>query len=360
MTNIQNVYERAKKAGCGAFVFFDGINRRYLSGFASTEGALAVFEDCGVLLLDMRYYEMAQRKKKSGLLTPGIEVIPVTNTLWAALDKLLKEKKIKKAAFDGKRMTVAEHDYLHEKLSVKLIAVNGACEALRRIKSPQELDRIRTAQRITDEAFTYILTFIKRGMTELEIAAELEYFIRKRGGTLAFDTICVFGKNSSLPHGVPSDTVIEGSGFLTMDFGAAYGGYCSDMTRTIVIGDPTQEMKDVYEIVRVAQQKALDGIKAGMTGAECDAISREYIDSTDFRGLFTHSLGHSLGLEIHEEPRFSPSWNEPIEAGTVMSVEPGIYIPDDFGVRIEDIVAVTKDGCEVITTSPKEMIVLNA
>ncbi|HPE95280.1 MAG TPA: M24 family metallopeptidase, partial [Bacillota bacterium] len=288
-----------------------------------------------------------------------IEVIPVTGTLWAAVNGLLNEKKIKKAAFDGKRMTVAERDFLHEKLCVKLIPVNGVCETLRCTKSAQELDWIRMAQHITDDAFTYILTFIKSGMTEREIAAELEYFIRKRGGTLAFDTICVFGKNSSLPHGVPSDTVIEGTGFLTMDFGAAYNGYCSDMTRTVVIGNPTQRMKDVYEVVRVAQQKALDGIKAGMTGAESDSISREYIDSTDYRGLFTHSLGHSLGLEIHEEPRFSPSWKEPIEAGTVMSVEPGIYIPDDFGARIEDIVIVTKDGCEVITASPKEMIILN-
>ena len=194
-------------------------------------------------------------------------------------------------------------------------------------------------------------------MTETETAAELEHYIRRRGGTLAFDTICVSGINSSLPQGVPANVKL-GKGFLTMDFGAAWNGYCSDMTRTVCIGQPTDEMKRVYDTVLEAQLTALDGIKAGVTGAQADSLARDVITDAGYGEFFGHSLGHSLGLEIHEAPNFSPSNELVIEAGTVMSVEPGIYIPGRFGVRIEDIVVLTEQGCEDLTRAPKELICL--
>lgn len=350
-------YSAARDAGCDAFIFTDGVNRRYLSGFSSSDGVLVVTDEGGRLLLDSRYIEMAQRRFEAKMMRESVTPISTKKGLLAALADEVAANNIKSAAVDPKKMTLAEHRAFSDYLGIELVPLGGVIENMRRVKSNEELENIRAAQQLTEEAFSHILGFITPDVTETETAAELEHYIRRRGGTLAFDTICVSGINSSLPHGVPANVKL-GKGFLTMDFGAAWNGYCSDMTRTVCIGQPTDEMKRVYDTVLEAQLTALDGIKAGVTGAQADSLARDVITDAGYGEFFGHSLGHSLGLEIHEAPNFSPSNELVIEAGTVMSVEPGIYIPGRFGVRIEDIVVLTEQGCEDLTRAPKELICL--
>lgn len=359
MNKLQKVYLSASERGAGAFLFIDNINRRYLSGFNSSAGALVVDKDGATLFLDFRYYEMATIKQKKGLLADGLKVVLQEGSLFGMISDLLASKEIKTVAIDGNRVTAAELQAIKEKLGVEVEIMTGVVEEFRKIKTPDELDKIRKAQAITDAAFSHVLGFIKNGVTENEVAAELEYFIRRSGCTLAFDTICVSGTNSSLPHGVPSDTPLTQNSFLTMDFGAAYDGYCSDMTRTVVLGKADDEMKRLYNTVLEAQERALAVIKAGITGKAADAAARDHIDACGYKGAFGHSLGHSLGLEIHESPNFAWSNEKEIPAGVVMSVEPGIYIGGKYGVRIEDIVYVTENGCENLTSSKKVLIEIN-
>ena len=215
------------------------------------------------------------------------------------------------------------------------------------------------AQAITDKAFSEVLTRIKPGMTELELQAELIYCMYKNGGTgLAFDPIVVSGPNTSLPHGVAGERVIQAGDFVTMDFGASYKGYCSDMTRTVAVGYATDEMKKVYDVVLKAQESAIAATKAGVPGKEIDAVARKVITDAGYGKNFGHGYGHSLGLEIHEAPNTNTSNPEPMPVGAVCSAEPGIYLPGKFGVRIEDVVIIKEDGCEDITKSPKHLIVV--
>ena len=359
MNKLKKVYEAAEKCGAGAFLFIDNINRRYLSGFNSSAGALLVDKDGGTLFLDFRYYEMATIKQKNGKLAEGLEVVLQEGSLFGMISDLLAKKNIGKIVVDGNRVTAFELQMLREKLGVEVEITTGVVEEFRKIKTLDELENIKKAQAVTDAAFSHVLGFIKEGVTENEVAAELEYYIRRNGCTLAFDTICVSGTNSSLPHGVPSDRQLTMNSFLTMDFGAAYDGYCSDMTRTVVLGKADDEMKKLYGTVLEAQLRALDVIKAGITGKEADAAARDHIDAFGYKGTFGHSLGHSLGMEIHEGPNFAMSYDKPIPAGVVMSVEPGIYIGGKYGCRIEDIVYVTENGCENLTSSKKELIEIN-
>ena len=215
------------------------------------------------------------------------------------------------------------------------------------------------AQRVTDEAFTEILNYIKPGVTESEIAARLTYIMASKGAERnSFDPIVACGPNGSKPHAVPGLTVIEKGQFVTMDFGCVVGGYCSDMTRTIAVGEPTDEMKRVYNTVLAAQLEALKVIRGGVKGSEVHKVADDVLVAAGFGGKMGHGLGHGVGIEIHENPRFSPFWEQPIPAGAFLSVEPGIYLPGQCGVRIEDVVMVTAEGCIDITNSPKELIIL--
>ena len=218
---------------------------------------------------------------------------------------------------------------------------------------------MRKAQDITDRAFAQVLKRIKAGMTEKEVQAELIYCLLTNGAdNLAFDPIVVSGPNTSMPHGVPGDRVLQEGDFITMDFGALYGSYCADMTRTVALGYATEEMKKVYETVLTAQQAAIDATKAGMPGKEIDGVARKIIEDAGYGPYFGHGYGHSLGLEVHENPNCNPKGETPMEVNMVCSAEPGIYLPGKFGVRIEDVVIFTADGCEDITKSPKNLIIL--
>ncbi len=338
-------------------VVFSTVSRRYLTGFASSDGTLLVSPDGVSLFLDSRYFEMAEIAKARGVIPAEVELRPaVFNDTFA---KLIEEKKIGVCRFEDTKMTVAELAQLKAKYPVDWQGLGGVIEDLRQIKEPWEIERIAAAQALSDRAFLHILEFIRPGLTELEVAAELEYFMKKNGASKpSFETICVSGTKSSLPHGRPEARLLEENAFLTMDFGALLDGYCADMTRTVCLGKATDEMKEVYNTVLRAQGSGIAAAIAGKTGAEIDAAARDVIAAAGYGEFFGHSTGHSIGLAVHEPPSFSPRWDKPIPENVVMSVEPGIYLPGRFGVRIEDLVVVKAGGCRDLNTSPKELIEL--
>ena len=230
---------------------------------------------------------------------------------------------------------------------------------MRSVKSDEDIEKMKVAQKFTDDAFTHILGFIKEGRTEKEIALELDYFMLKNGAeALSFDTIALAGKNTSMPHGVPSDYKVKNGDFVLMDFGAVYDGYHSDMTRTVCVGNPSDDMKNIYNIVLSAQSAALKSVCAGITGKNFDFVAREIIEDAGYGEAFGHSLGHGVGMEIHEYPNASVKSDAVLPENAVVTVEPGIYIPQKFGVRIEDMVKITKEGCINFTHSPKNLICL--
>ena len=244
-------------------------------------------------------------------------------------------------------------------MSAKLLPFHEKISAFRGVKEDWEIELMRKAQAITDKAFSEVITRLKPGMTELELQAELIYCMYKNGATgLAFDPIVVSGPNTSLPHGVAGERVIREGDFVTMDFGASYQGYCSDMTRTVAVGFATEEMQKVYQVVLEAQTKAIAATKAGVPGKDIDGIARKVIEDAGYGEFFGHSYGHSLGLEIHEAPNMNLRNTEPLPAGAVCSAEPGIYLPGRFGVRIEDVTILREDGCEDITASPKNLMIV--
>ena len=333
-------------------------NRRYLSGFNSSDGTLLI-SDKAYLLLDFRYAEAARIKQKNGVIPQEIEIICPDKSPMDIVMDILNRNGEKKLAFEESYVTYGAYEALQKKLSgIELVPVGNAIQKLRSIKSAHELEKIKAAQSITDAAFSHILNFINPNRTELEVAAEIDCFFRRNGAFTAFDTICVSGAKSSLPHGVPEDIKLTENGFLTMDFGACLDGYCSDMTRTVVVGKADEKMKEVYSTVLTAQKAVLKSLCGGLDGKTVDGIARDIIYNAGYKGCFGHSLGHSLGLDIHESPNFSPSNPFSVPAGCVVSVEPGIYIEGLYGVRIEDIVYLTNDGHINLTKSPKELIEL--
>ena len=354
--------ENSADKDCNAFLFTSPVNRRYVTGFPSSAGIVAVTPEKVTFITDFRYYESALQAQKDGTVPEYVDI-----KLWenGVYDKLALEIGTGKTALvEENYVTGASFEWLKSvfaKLNIKYGA-SAPAGALRAVKTEAEVEKIKKAQSITDMAFEYIVGYISDNLdgklTESRVAIELEYYMKLHGASgLAFDTIAVNGKKSAMPHGVPADIPL-GNGFLTMDFGAAYDGYCSDMTRTVCIGKPTEKMKDVYDTVLAAQLLSLEGISAGKTGKEIDRIARDYIAKRGYDGTFGHSLGHSLGLEIHESPNFSSGESRAIPSGAVLSVEPGIYIEGEFGVRIEDIVNITQTGCKNLTHSPKELIIL--
>ena len=358
------LFERIKacvETDFDAVMLISPINRRYATGFKSSAGYVFALPDKTVFFTDFRYYGSAVEAQKNGSVYSDVEIKLLDGNVWSAIKELLKD--CGKILVEESYLTLSQCESLKEKMQDKEF-VNGASKALnklRAVKTEAELDKIVKAQSITDKAFSHIVSFISDNLgklTESDVALELEYFMRKNGADgIAFDTIAVSGKKSAMPHGVPSDILLD-KGFLTMDFGAMFDGYCSDMTRTICIGKPTEKMKLVYDTVLSAQLAALEFISSGKTGKAVDSVARDIINNAGFEGTFGHSLGHSLGLEIHESPNFSQGNEEEIPSGAVLSVEPGIYIDGEFGVRIEDIVNITGDGCKNLTKSSKELIIL--
>ena len=331
------------------------VNRRYYTGFVSSAGALLVTREKAVLLLDSRYVEAGGKK------VTDAEVVLMTD-MAKQLNELFEEYKVKTVGIESGYMTVESLYSLRKVLNVQMLddpRLNSIILKHRCVKSEEEMAEIRAAQAITDKTFIHMLDLIKPGVSEKDLQLELDYYMLRNGATgLAFETILAAGANGSMPHAVPSDNVIKEGDFVTMDFGAAHNGYCSDMTRTVAVGKITEEQEKVYNLVLDAQLAAIDAVRAGVPCNSIDKVARDMIYGAGYEGRFGHGLGHSLGLEIHENPRFSMLCSDITEVGTVMSVEPGIYLDGRFGVRIEDIVMITENGCEVITKSEKKLITL--
>lgn len=331
-------------------------NRFYFTGFQSTAGVVFVSREAAVLLIDFRYYEAAKAAVKS------CEVV-LSERRDSEILALCEKYSVKKIYVEADETSLARHKRLSANLSgVEVLSsdkFDRITEDMRMIKTEKELSLMKEAQRLTDETFSYILGRVEAGRTEKEVMLDMEMFMRSRGAdAVAFDFIVVSGKKTSLPHGVPSDNIIEKGDFVTMDFGANVGGYLSDMTRTVAVGSVTEEQRKVYDIVLRAQEAALKQVRAGLVCRDVDKIARDIINGEGYEGCFGHGLGHSVGIKIHENPRFNTTDTTILRPGMVMTVEPGIYIENHFGVRIEDYVYVTEDGCINLTNSPKELIIL--
>jgi Xaa-Pro aminopeptidase len=355
MDNYKRVQELLKKLSIDAILISNGNNMRYVSGFAGETGYLYISEKRHAVVTDFRYTIQAEIEAE------GYEVITIGNGGYEeTLNNILKAEKIGRLGFEAEDMLYANYSSLKDKLLVdELVPVGNEITAMRRIKTANELEMIKKAEAIGDQVFAEILDYLQPGMTEIEVAARIEYLLKLKGAQgISFNAIVASGVNSSMPHAVPSYKKIEKGDFLTMDFGCIYEGYCSDMTRTIVIGKASQKQKEVYDTVLKAQLAALDFIKAGVKGKEVDKIARDIIYQAGYEGCFGHGLGHSVGLFIHENPRLSMLEENVLEAGMTETVEPGIYIKGFGGVRIEDLVVVTKDGHENFTFSEKKLIEL--
>jgi len=342
-----------KEKDIEAFVIYKFVNVTYITGFTGDDSVALVTHNKAIFITDGRYTEQAQKEVKD------FEVIEHKTGIKEVLKEYIKTLEIKKLAFE-ENISYGQYRELKELLEIELIPQANLVETLRMVKDEEEIENIKKAQNITDRAFEHLLKFIKVGMTEKEVALELEYFMKKQGAEdLSFDTIVASGKRSSLPHGKASEKVIEKGDFVTIDFGCKVGGYCSDMTRTIVMGKASEKQKEIYNIVLEAQQKAIDNIRAGITSKEADLLARSVIEEKGYGQYFSHSLGHGVGLEVHEAPSLSFKKEEILKEGAIVTVEPGIYIPDFGGVRIEDMVLLKEDGVINLTKSPKYLIELN-
>lgn len=327
---------------------------RYLTGFDYTDGAVLLTADAAYLLTDSRYIEAANEA------VSHMQCVSCSR-LFATLETLLHDEDID-TLYLQQSISLLELAAV-KKLPVRVViddTLETALKNARLVKDETEIAYLKKAQAITEQGFDHILPFLKQGVTEREAALELEFFMRKNGADgVSFDFIVVSGANSSRPHGVPTDKLLENGDFVTMDFGALYNGYHADMTRTVAIGEITDKMRNVYETVLTAQKTALCGIRAGLSGRAADALARDVITAAGYGAFFGHGTGHGVGVEIHEAPRLSSLAPEtPLPAGAVVTVEPGIYLLGEFGVRIEDMVVVRENGVENLTKAAKELLIL--
>jgi len=351
---LSSIIDLMKKEGIDYIWVSSPENHLYSTGFNNPDGRVLIGADETVMFADFRYFEEAQRTAFAGICV----VKPSGRIISGHGKDMLADKGDICIGIEEGHLTCGESDALRSALpQAKIVFAGKIFSSLRQIKKPHEIALIKEAQRITDDAFAHILNVLSPRMTELEVAAELEYHMKKNGAeAISFETIAVSGKNSSSPHKTPENRQLE-PGFLTMDFGAVVGGYHSDMTRTVVIGKADEEMRHLYGTVLHAQTAVLDVISAGLKNHEMDRIARDIIDGAGYAGTFGHSLGHGVGLEIHENPGlYTRDDGLVLTAGNVVTVEPGIYIAGKYGCRIEDMVVITAGGAEDITHSPKDLI----
>ena len=354
MNHLKQIGAKLPEYGIDAMLLSSAPGEFYGVGFHGEGYVVVTAGECRYFT-DSRYIEAAEK-------TVTGAVITMTNrerNYPALLQQAIDELGIRKLGFEDGYMTVAQYRYLDNALQVELVPAQGLVNGLRAAKDQEEIDAMVKAQRISEQAFDEILKFIKPGVTEKEIAAKLEYDMLRFGAQkMSFDPIVVSGPNGSLPHGVPSDKKVENGEFITMDFGCIYNGYCSDMTRTVALGEPTEEMRKVYNVVLQAQLAGLAASKAGVPGKSIDAAARKVIEDAGYGAYFGHGYGHSVGIEIHESPNANTRDESLMPVGAAVSAEPGIYLPGRFGVRIEDVAIMTEDGCINITKAPKDLIVL--
>lgn len=356
MSRFSELQALLAREGLDALMLTSPVARFFATGLQTSDGLAVITREAGWFFTDFRYIEAARNKVSDF----AVEMTSAAEPYAELLRRSIEGKRVKKLGFEADTMTVSAHKRWSDKLKCELVPCDAALRALRAVKLQWEVDRIVAAQRIAERALEEVLGGVLRpGITEKRLAAELTYRMLRNGSERdSFDPIVVSGPNSSMPHGVPGDREIREGDFVTMDFGATTGGYVSDMTRTVAVGAATDEMRAVYEIVLRAQQAGIDAARAGVPGRDIDAAARGVIASAGYGEHFGHGFGHGLGIEVHEQPGAGPNSQEPLPEGAVISAEPGIYLPGRFGVRIEDMLRLTKDGCENLTAAPKELIVV--
>lgn len=352
--NLQNLLSEQTNGTCALIISPE--NRKYFTGFESSDGFLLVSSDRAVFITDGRYIEAAENQISSC-------EVALLGKAYPQIAEILKEMSCTRLLVESTRMTVSTYNSLKGVLKKIPISTDTTLDTLintlRSVKNRDEIRSILEAQLIAESAFRHILKYIKVGITEKEIALELDFYMLRHGGEgLSFETIAVSGKNSSMPHGVPSNKRIEKGDFVTMDFGTIINGYHSDMTRTVAVGFATDEMKNVYDTVLKAQENCLNNLKAGISCKDGDEFARSVIRDAGYGQYFTHSTGHGVGVEIHEYPNLSPASDSILQKGNIVTVEPGIYIPEKFGVRIEDMALIAERGCRILTSAPKDLIIL--
>ncbi|WP_019242528.1 MULTISPECIES: M24 family metallopeptidase [Bacillus] len=353
MDKLQKLRESLDKLQVEGILITNPYNRRYITGFTGTAGVALISQSKALFITDFRYTEQAAAQ------CPDFEIIKHTQAIHEEVAYQAKLLGISKLAFEQDVLTYATYTNYKNAFSGDFVPVSNVVEKLRLIKTNPEIKILKEAAKIADAAFEHIIGFIRPGISELDVSNELEFFMRKQGATSSsFDIIVASGHRSALPHGVASDKIIEKGDFVTLDYGAYYNGYVSDITRTVAVGNPSDELKNIYNIVLEAQLRGMAGIKPGMTGKEADALTRDYIEENGFGPNFGHSTGHGIGLEVHEGPALSYKSDIVLEPGMAVTVEPGIYVPGLGGVRIEDDTIITNEGNEALTHSPKQLIIL--
>ncbi|MGH2318121.1 M24 family metallopeptidase [Planococcus sp. SE5232] len=350
---LQKLRTEMKRRDVEAILVTSPFNLRYITEFTGTAGLALVTQDKAVFITDFRYTEQASVQVKE------FEVVQAKKNLMDEAVQAIDSLSIKTLAFEQDYMTYATALQYKEKVEVEMEPISNLIEKIRMVKTPEEVAVLKAAAKIADDAFEHICGFIRPGLTELEVSNELEFFMRKQGATSSsFDVIVASGLRSALPHGVATDKVIEDGDMITLDFGALYNGYISDITRTVAVGEPSAQMKEIYDIVLKAQELGVEKIGPGMSGIEADAIARDFIKSKGYGEAFGHSTGHGIGLEVHESPGLSFRSETILEPGMAVTVEPGIYLPGVGGVRIEDDILITESGNERLTNSTKELRIL--
>ena len=354
MNHLKQIAAKLPEYGIDAMLLNSEPGEFYAVGFHG-EGNVVVTAEACYYFTDSRYIEAAHS------LVTGAEIAMTdrNRNYRAMVQEIIEKHGIQKLGFEEEYLSVSAYHMWEAGLTAELVPAQKLVNSLRAAKDQEEIALMVKAQEITDRAFDEICKFIQPGMTEQEIAAKLQYDMLRFGAEkMSFDPIVVSGPNGSLPHGVPSSKQVQKGEFLTMDFGCKYGGYCSDMTRTVALGEPTEEMKKVYQIVLEAQLAGIAVTKAGVPGKSIDAAARKVIADAGYGDNFGHGYGHSLGIEIHESPNANTREETLLPVGAVVSAEPGIYLPGKFGVRIEDVTILREDGCEILTKSPKDLIIL--
>ncbi|MDP9263331.1 MAG: Xaa-Pro peptidase family protein [Acidobacteriota bacterium] len=349
----RRLQEALLASGAEAFLVTHPPNLRYLCGFTGSSGALLLARGKRVLFTDGRYTTQARTEAE------GVRVALAAGPLLEAAAAWFSRQRTRHIAVEAQHMTLATRAVLVRFLPkrVRLKPLEGLVERLRMVKEPAEVALIRSAVRLGSALFNRALKVLRPGVTEAEVAAEIEYAARRAGAQgMSFETIVAGGRRSALPHGIASSQPIPNKGFVVLDFGVILGGYCSDMTRTVHMGPAPRQAREMYEVVRKAQERAVASVRPGAKAAEVDYAARQVLQEAGLGRYFTHSTGHGLGLEIHEPPRLGKGQAELLAPGMVVTVEPGVYVAGRGGVRIEDVVVVTGKGCEVLTPTPKELI----
>ena len=354
MDHLKQIAAKLADYGVDAMMLTSEPGEFYAVGFHG-EGIVLVTAGESAYITDSRYIESAEKTVRAD----RVLVVGQGKGYTALVNECLDRFGVQTLGIEETYMSLASYQTYEKALHAQLVPAGQLALDLRAAKDKHEIDCMIKAQRIAERAFDEMLGFLKPGVTEREAAAKLTYDMLRFGGEKnSFDPIVVSGPNGSLPHGIPGDKPIQSGEFVTMDFGCKWGGYCSDMTRTVAVGRPTEEMVQVYDLVLKAQQAGIAASKAGVRGKDIDAAARKVIEDGGYGPYFGHGYGHSLGLEIHEGPNANSRDETPMPVGAVVSAEPGIYLPGRFGVRIEDVVIMDQDGCRDITLAPKELIVL--